>query len=86
MTYSLQDAGPKFVIISFMHVPFSAHHILQLATPLLHAEYTLPGCSLVNFLRYFFLLYPNIFHNSVSSALSLRPLNVTDQVLRPHRW
>jgi len=85
MTYSFPDARPKFVTISFMHVPFSGNHILQLATPLLHAEYTLPGCSLVNFLRYFLLLYPNIFHSSVSSALSLR-LNVTAQVLRPHRW
>jgi len=85
MTYSLPDARPKFVIISFMHVPFPAHHILQLVTPKLHAEYTLPGCSPFSFLRYFLLLYPNIIHSSVSSAFGLCPLNVTDQVLRPHR-
>jgi len=56
MTYSLPDARPNFVIISSMHVPFPAHRILQLATPLLRAAYNLPGCSLVNFLRYFLLL------------------------------
>jgi hypothetical protein len=50
MTYSFPDAQPKCVISS-MHAPFPAHRILQLATPMLHAEYTLPGRSLVNFLR-----------------------------------
>jgi hypothetical protein len=86
MTYSLPDAQPKLVTIPSMHALLPAHRILQLATPLLHAEYTLPGCSLVNILRSISFSYIQIFSTAVSIALSLRPLNGTDQVLRPHRW
>jgi hypothetical protein len=44
-------SSPCIEICGLLHAPFPADHILQLTTPVLHAEYNSSGSSLVIFLK-----------------------------------